>query len=165
MPAITADGQPYLSTQLAPAQPAAGLRQVQQQQQAELLQAKWGYRLAAAEQALAASNHPLVRPPGVLFACKQLSPGSVLPPQRLPRRLQWSIAGKPPQLLRDSPLPSARRVRFPYRDAVIGSFIAARQRGSRAQHASADSLPRRGQGTLAVGSPPASDEACSMNCI
>ncbi|PSC69844.1 oxidoreductase [Micractinium conductrix] len=53
-PAFTADGQPYLPHRMPP--PAGG----QQDVAPALLQGKWGYGLAPAEQALAAASHPLV---------------------------------------------------------------------------------------------------------
>ena len=57
-----------------------------------LLQGKWGYGLAPAEQALAAASHPLVRLPGMVHACKRLSAELVLPAPVLPLRLHWSGA-------------------------------------------------------------------------
>ncbi|KAL4428317.1 hypothetical protein ABPG75_002406 [Micractinium tetrahymenae] len=111
MPGFTADGHPYLPPPPPPAA-ADGLQQVQQAPAPPpaLLQAKWGYSLAPPEQALAASQHPLVRLPGLLFACKQLGAESVLPPPRLPRRLQWSsVVGDPKQLLREGLLASQQQ--------------------------------------------------------
>ncbi|PRW44524.1 oxidoreductase [Chlorella sorokiniana] len=83
MPGFAADGSPYL-----PAQAAAG--GVQPVQPPPLLQSKWGYALAKREQLLASCQHPLLRLPGVLLVSKALSSSSVLPPPRLPQRLQWA---------------------------------------------------------------------------
>ncbi|KAI3428570.1 hypothetical protein D9Q98_007392 [Chlorella vulgaris] len=120
MPAFAAEGSPYIHAHMAPgpapaAQPAgdgaAGASDqlaVQQAAQplAQLpppLQAKWGYCLAPPAEVLALTIHPFLRIPGVLLACKQLGPDSVLPPPGLPERLCWS--GRPgldpKQLLKD----------------------------------------------------------------
>lgn len=83
-PGFAADGSPYLPVPAAVAGPPL--------QPPPLLQAKWGYALAHPEQLLAACQHPLLRIPGVLLASKALSSSSVLPPPRLPQRLQWAGA-------------------------------------------------------------------------
>ena len=117
MPAVTAEGAPYISLPQPVAAPPAGpegapggaadapmRRQGQEApavaQQAAVdvpplappLQHKWGYGLAPAEVMREATRHPVVRIPGVLLACKRLDAASGLPPPRLPERLRWSGA-------------------------------------------------------------------------
>ena len=126
--AFTAGGWPYIALPPAVESAAAEPR--------ELLQAKWGYSLAPAGAMLATCQHPLVRMPGVLLACKQLSADSALPPPRLPQRLQWGgAAADARQLLRDGLLVGVAPAAGAAAVAAAGAAAVAAAEPPKAAHA------------------------------
>lgn len=90
-PAFVAPGIPHIAFPEAPEAAAEPL---------PLLQARWGYRLAPPELALAAAPYPLLRLPGLLLASKALTPEALLPPPPLPAALVWNAAADARALVR-----------------------------------------------------------------